>query len=45
MMKNGIKSGDTAATNLYNRFNNIAHADHPDITDDQVSSILLLYKN
>ncbi len=39
-----IKSGDTAAINLYNRFNNTPMPDHPDITDDQVRSIISYIK-
>ena len=39
-----IKSGDTAAVNLYTRFNNTPMPDHPDITDDQVRSIISYIK-
>lgn len=35
-----IKSGDPYATALFNKFNKMVMPDHPDMTDDQVKSIV-----
>ena len=39
-----IKSGDMAAVNLFNRFNKTPMPDHPDLTDEQVRSIISYIK-
>ena len=39
-----IKSGDTAATNLFVKFNSTVMPDHPDLTDDQIKSIISYIK-
>ena len=39
-----IKSGDTAAVNLFKRFNSTPMPDHPDLTDEQIKSILSYIK-
>jgi len=35
-----IKSGDTAAVNLFQRFNSTPMPDHTDLSDDQVKSVI-----
>jgi len=39
-----IRSGDTAAVNLFKKFNSTIMPDHPDLTDDQVKSIISFIK-
>lgn len=39
-----IKSGDTAAINLFSRFNSITMPDHPDLTDEQIRNLLSYIK-
>ncbi len=39
-----IKSGDTAAVNLFRKFNSTVMPDHPDLTDEQVKSIISYIK-
>ena len=39
-----IKSGDTAAANLFKKFNSTVMPDHPDLTEDQVKSIISFIK-
>lgn len=39
-----VRSGDTAAVNLYNAFNKVPMPDHTDLTDEQVKSILAYIK-
>lgn len=40
-----IKSGDTTAVNLFKRFNSTPMPDHPDLTDEQVRSIISYIKD
>lgn len=40
-----VKSGDTYAVNLYNKYNKITMPDHPDLTDDNIKSIVEYIKS
>lgn len=35
-----IKSGDTAAENIFKKFNNVIMPDHPDLTDNSIRNII-----
>ena len=39
-----IKSGDTAAVSLFQKFNSTVMPDHPDLTDEQIKSIISYIK-
>jgi cytochrome c2 len=39
-----IKSGDTAAVSLFKKFNSTVMPDHPDLTDEQIRSIISYIK-
>jgi len=39
-----IKSGDTAAVSLFKKFNSVPMPDHPDLTDEQVRSVISYIK-
>jgi cytochrome c551/c552 len=40
-----VKSGDTAAVNLFQKFNSTVMPDHPDLTDEQIKSIISYIKD
>lgn len=40
-----VKSSDTYAVNLYNKYNKIPMPDHPDLTDDNIKSIVEYIKS
>lgn len=40
-----IKSGDTAATNLFKKFNSTLMPDHSDLTDEQIKSVISYIKD
>lgn len=40
-----VKSGDEYAVNLYNKYNKIPMPDHPDLTDDNIKSIVEYIKS
>jgi cytochrome c551/c552 len=40
-----VKAGDTAATNLFKKFNSTVMPDHPDLTDEQIKSVITYIKD
>jgi cytochrome c2 len=40
-----VKSGDTAAVNLFQKFNSTVMPDHTDLTDEQIKSIISYIKD